>query len=114
MLGIDQRQTGAEALLVLTGHVTTDSSPEFRTRLLALLREEHPHQLTVDLEGVSYIDTSGLVTLIEALKIARHRGTTLTVKGLHGPIVHLLQVTGLLRLFEANGETNALSSSGSR
>ena len=114
MLGIDQRQTGAEALLVLTGHVTTDSSPEFRTRLLALLREEHPHQLTVDLEGVSYIDTSGLVTLIEALKIARHRGTTLTVKGLHGPILHLLQVTGLLRLFEPNGETNALLSSGSR
>ena len=112
MLDIDRRQAGDEALLVLTGHLTIDSSPEFRTRLLGLLREDHPHQLTVDLDGVPYIDSSGLVTLIEALRIARHRGTTLAVKGLHGPIVHLLQVTGLLKLFEPNGETNALSSSG--
>lgn len=114
MLDIDQRQTGVEAVLVLTGHLTIDSSPEFRTRLLALLRKEHTHKVTIDLVAVPYIDSSGLVTLIEALKVARHRGTTLTVTGLQGPIMHLLQVTGLLRLFGANGEPSALSSSGSR
>lgn len=114
MLKIDQRQTGTEALLVLSGYLTIDSSPEFRTRLLASLRAEDTRELTVDLEAVPYIDSSGLVTLIEALKIAQSHRTTLRVKGLHGPIMHLLQVTGLLRLFEANGETNALSSAGSQ
>ena len=38
----------------------------------------------VDLTDVPYIDSSGLATLIEGLKIARNRQTSLCLQGLQG------------------------------
>lgn len=103
MLGIDVSQTGLNVRLALTGRLTIDSSPELRTRLLGVLRQEPAPSVSVDLEQVAYIDSSGLVTLIEALKVAHTRRTTLTVEGLQGRILRILQTTGLLDLFDANG-----------
>ena len=110
MLAIDVSQIGAEVQLSLSGRLTIDSSPEFRTRLLSVLRQEPPPAITVDLERVAYIDSSGVVTLIEALKISRSHRTTLSVKGLQGRIARLLRVTGLLDLFDANGKETAPAS----
>lgn len=107
VLSIDVSQTDAGVRLSLSGRLTIDSSPEFRTRLLGVLHQEPSPATTVDLERVSFIDSSGIVTLIEALKIARGLRTTLTVKGLQGPIVRVLRVTGLLDLFEGNGKATA-------
>lgn len=95
-----QGQEGA--LVHLNGRVNIDSSPGLRDRLLALLQGEHPEALTVDLAEVPYIDLSGIATLIEALKIARNHQTTLHLRGLHGPLLHVLQVTGVLSLFEGS------------
>jgi anti-sigma B factor antagonist len=107
VLTIDVSRTGAEVRVSLSGRLTIDSSPELRTHLLAVLHQEPPPAITVDMERVAYMDSSGLVTLIEALKIARSLRTTLTVKGLKGPIVRVLRTTGLLDLFEPNGTTTA-------
>ena len=112
MLAIDVSQTGAGTQISLSGRLTIDSSPEFRTRLLAVLHQEpKPGAITVDLERVSYMDSSGLVTLIEGLKIARSLQTTLTVTRLQGKIVRILRAIGLFDLFEANGTTTVPVSS---
>jgi anti-anti-sigma factor len=61
----------------------------------------------VDLSEAPYIDLSGIATLIEALKIAGNRKTTLRLRGMHGPFLHLLEVTGLMPLFEGAGQPTA-------
>jgi anti-sigma B factor antagonist len=94
-------------VVYLRGHLSIDSSPDLRDQLLAILRDQPPKSLIVDLTQISYIDASGIATLLEALKIARNRQTALCLQGLQGPVVHLFQVTGLLALFEANGYGNA-------
>jgi anti-sigma B factor antagonist len=91
----------------LRGLLNFDSSPDFRDQLLAILREQSPKVLIVDLTQVSYIDSSGIATLLEALKIARTCQTTLCLQGLQGRVVHLFEVTGLSTLFEASGDGNA-------
>jgi anti-sigma B factor antagonist len=63
----------------------------------------------VDLTEVSYMDASGIATLVEGLKTARNRQTTLSLKGLQGRVRHLFEVTGLLTLFETSGRRNASS-----
>ncbi|HME35659.1 MAG TPA: STAS domain-containing protein [Candidatus Sulfotelmatobacter sp.] len=108
MLGIDLTQSGAEAVLSLSGRITVDSSPQLRNQLLAILHGEMPETVTVNLAGVPYLDFSGIATLIEALKIARHRNKTLVLQGLQGPIAHLLQISGLLALFQT-GNVSARS-----
>ena len=89
--------------LCLQGRLNIDSSPCFRDRLLAMLREQSAKAVIVDLAAVSYIDASGIATLLEGLKIARHHQSKLCLQGLHDRVVHLFEVTGVLALFEANG-----------
>lgn len=92
---------GNDALVRLSGRIDVDSSPELRDRLQAILSEESSRRtVTVDLSGVLYIETSGVATLIEALRIARHQQTNLRLQGLSGAGLRLFEVTGVLDLFE--------------
>ena len=114
--GSDGLQITAErgeqrTVLCLQGRLNIDSSPGFRDRLLAMLREQSRQAVIVDLAAVSYVDGSGIATLLEALKVARNRQTKLCLQGLQGPVVHLFEVTGVLALFEANGCKSASSGS---
>jgi anti-sigma B factor antagonist len=101
-LEISVDQLGNGAIVRPSGRINVDCSPDLRDRLLAMLSSEPlPRAITVDLSGVSYIETSGIATLIEALKIARHRQVTFCLQGLGGPVLRLFEVTGVLSLFEA-------------
>jgi anti-sigma B factor antagonist len=94
----------AEGVLVhLHGRLGIDSSPDLRAQLLITLKNDAPETVIVDLTEVSYIDTSGVATLLESLKIARSQHTTLCLKGLQGRVVRLFEATGLIHLFEADG-----------
>jgi len=90
-------------LLRLRGRLNIDSSPEFRDRLLATLRAESQKFVVVDFAEVVYMDTSGLATLIEGLKVARNCRSKLCVEGLQGRLLHLFEVTGVLSLFDVSG-----------
>ena len=92
-----------EVLVRLNGRTTVDSSPDLRNRLLQMFDEEPlPRNVTVELTGVAFIEASGIATLIEALKIARHRQMTFCLQGLGGSVLRLFEVTGVLALFKAS------------
>jgi anti-anti-sigma factor len=91
------------ALVSLGGRLTIDSSPELRNQLLAVLYGETLKSLVIDLSDVPYVDLSGVATLLETLRIARSRKTGLQLRGLHDRPSYLLEVTGLLSLFETSG-----------
>ena len=90
-------------LVSLGGRLTIDSSPELRNQLLAVLYGETLKSLFIDLSDVPYVDLSGVATLLETLRIARSRKTGLQLRGLHDRPSYLLEVTGLLSLFETSG-----------
>ena len=98
---VENRDGGS--LLRLRGRLNIDSSPQFRDRLLATLRAESQKLVVVDFADVVYIDSSGLATLIEGLKVAHNRQSKLCVQALQGRLLHLFEVTGVLSLFEAIG-----------
>jgi len=91
------------ALVSLAGRLTIDSSPELRNQLLAVLYGETLKSLIIDLSEVPYVDLSGVATLLETLRVARGRNTNLLLQGLHDRPSYLLEVTGLLSLFETSG-----------
>ena len=94
---------GSDALVRLNGRIDVDSSPDLRDCLLDIMSEEPlPRSITVDLAAVPYIETSGIATLVEALRIARHRQMTFCLQGLGGSVLRLFEVTGVLALFEAS------------
>jgi len=108
-------QVGKDAMVRLNGRIDVDSSPDLRDRLRALLSEEAlPETIIVDLTGVPYIETSGIATLIEALRTARHHQINFRLQGLSGAVLRLFEVTGVLALFKASGsEQSGSEQSGS-
>ena len=100
------------ALASLYGRVDIDSSPAVRGRLLALLGAPHARTVSIDLSGVTHIDSSGVATLIEALRIARSHNTEVRLQGLEGRLLRLFQSTGILSLF--NGSTRTHTETGSK
>jgi anti-sigma B factor antagonist len=90
-------------LVSLGGRLTIDSSPELRNQLLAVLYGETLENLIIDLSDVPYMDLSGVATLLETLRLARSRKIGLQLRGLHDRPSYLLEVTGLLSLFETSG-----------
>lgn len=99
------------ALIRLNGRISIGSSPGLRNRLLQILDRESLSTLTIDLTAVTYIDLSGVATLVEALKISRRRKSLLQLRGLRDRPRYLLEVTGLIGLFETNGRINDSSAS---
>ena len=99
---IEIADTDNGVLALLQGRIDIDSSPAVRERLLELLRARHPKTVIIDLSGVAHIDSSGIATLIEALKVARNCDTDLTLRGLHDRVLRLFEATGILSLFNKN------------
>jgi len=87
------------ALASFYGRIDIDSSPAVRDQLIAFLHAPHPRTVSIDLSGVTHIDSSGVATLIEALKIARNCKTELRLQGLRDRLNHLFEATGILSLF---------------
>ena len=72
-----------------------------RSTIAILAERPSLRVITVDLAGVPYIETSGIATLVEALRIGRHRQTIVCLQGLSGSVLRLFEVAGVLPLFEA-------------
>jgi anti-sigma B factor antagonist len=102
-LGITVDHGEERAFVRLHGRLVIDSSPDLRDRLLVMLEGQPPKTIIVDLTEVSYMDDSGIATLLEALKVARNRQVTLCLKGLQGRMARLFEVTGLQAVFETDG-----------
>ena len=103
-LEITVENSGVNVLVHVSGRINVDSSPDLRDCLLAILSAEPlPRAITMDLAGVPYIETSGIATLIEALRIAGHHQTGFYLQGLDGSVLRLFEVTGTLALFDPGG-----------
>ena len=101
--------SGADTIVRLKGRIDVESSPDVRDRLRAiLLNDLPPHVVYVDLGGVTSIEASGIATLIEALKVARHRGIRFQLQG-HGSVLQLFESAGLLALFDKSSDGNGVS-----
>lgn len=88
--------------VAIQGRVTIENSGEMRKALSNALGAK-PASVSVDLSAVSYIDTSGLATLVEAAGLAYKQGTRLILGGIHDQPRYLFEITHLDRLFEMAG-----------
>ena len=89
--------------VIVAGRVTVDSSPSLRSALLELLRRNATPVIAIDVSGVSYVDMSGIATLLEALKAAREGSVKLRLAGLGGQSKILAEVAQLATIFRAWG-----------
>lgn len=84
-------------LVALTGEIDLETSREARKVLLDAVGHGKP--LLVDLAGVSYIDSSGVASLVEALQNAKKAGQTFGLVAVSESALRVLQLARLDKIF---------------
>lgn len=81
-------------IVSIYGELDVATAPTLRERLIALVGEGS-HKLILDLEGVDFLDSTGLGTIISALKRVRTHGGDMRLVSTQPRIKRLFDITGL-------------------
>ncbi len=85
-------------VLDVGGEVDVYSAPMLRDRITGLV-ERGQYQLVVDLDGVQFLDSSGLGVLVAGLTQARARGGDLRLVCTQNRLLVPFRITGLDQVF---------------
>jgi len=102
-LTVETLRGRSESTVRVSGRVVIETSPRLRAVLRDLIHQRVSPVLVLDVSGVSYLDTSGVATLLEASHLGRARAVRLRLVGLSGEPKILAQVTEMDRIFLALG-----------
>ena len=91
-----RRKQGA-SVVAFTGEVDLESSPAAREILLKCL--ESTSKVIVDLSEVTYIDSSGVASLVEALQAAKKNGSQFSLAATSEPTRRVLELARLDKVF---------------
>lgn len=87
------------ARVAVRGEIDIASSEELRSALLSLA-DQGVRQVTIDMAGLDFIDSTGLGALIRVLKHYRAEGGDLKLAAPTKPVAKVLEITALDHLFE--------------
>lgn len=93
-------------VLPLEGEIDLHVSPRIATALGAMV-EEKPKKLVVDLSKVSYIDSSGLAVLIEAMQNVEGYGGHFALAGLQENVRPIFEIARLDQVFHIYDDVDA-------
>ena len=110
-MGYEVRAEGDTTIVELSGDVDLDSSPKVRSVLLESVGNKRG--VLVDMSAVSYIDSSGIASLVEAYQSARRGGTTFALVAVSDAAMRVLQLARLDQVFSIHASlTEALGDGG--
>jgi len=98
-LTIGTTQSSDGSLIRVVGEVDLYSSPELRKAILKAVPSAEGG-LAIDLAGVTYIDSSGVATLVEGLRSAREHGTGFALVSPSPAVMQVLELARLDSVFE--------------
>ena len=108
MVKISTRRIGTSTVVDISGDIDLAHSGEVRRAVLTEFRENRAPKVILNLQDVNYIDSSGVASLVEALKASRDLGARLILFGLSPIAYEVLQLSKLLKVFEIY-DTEALA-----
>jgi anti-sigma B factor antagonist len=96
---LEVRRIDRDAVIRLAGRLDINTSPDLRKAALTVCGRGRCSKLTIDFTNVSFIDTSGLATLLDIAAAAHDQSMRLTLSGVDGKVRYLLDVNGLTGFF---------------
>jgi len=84
-------------MLVLSGEIDLNDSPVLRETILASLEDGKP--LLIDMQEVSYIDSSGIASLVEGFQKAKKIDLHYGLLSISSPAMQVLTITRLDKIF---------------
>ena len=97
LLRVDSSAEADTATITAAGEIDLATVTSLRDAITRAMQQGARH-LTVDLDEVTYLDSSGLGTLIGAHKRLVSSGGTLTIRCAQARVLRLLTITGVDRV----------------
>jgi anti-sigma B factor antagonist len=97
---ISARRMEKVTIFDISGNIDLSQSPEVRKVLLKEMREASVPRVMLNLSDVNYIDSSGIASLVEGLKLSRELNSRFILFGLSTNAREVLQISRLLSFFE--------------
>lgn len=98
-MNIKEERSNDVVICVLEGEVNINTSLELRKTFDGIIKA-NAKKVLVDFSGVSYIDSSGLATLIEMFQRLKKTGGMLRFSNMSEKIRNVFEITKLHKLFE--------------
>jgi len=92
-------------IIALKGEVDLESSPAARKLLLESI--DDANRVLVDLSGVTYIDSSGVASLVEALQTSKKNGKGFALAAASEPTRRVLELARLDKVFTIHETVDA-------
>lgn len=87
------------------------TAPKLRERLAELV-SEGSHRIVVDLEGVEFMDSTGLGSLVAGLKRVKEHDGTLALVCTREQVLKVLNITGLDKVFPLHSTVEEATAAG--
>ena len=97
-MDIDVKSLGEIPVIFLTGEVDIYNTPAFRNALLKAI-DESTGNVAVSLEKVTYIDSTGIGTLLFALNKLKKKSKTLLLYKVSPTVGKVMQYSNLTKIF---------------
>lgn len=97
-LVLETTDHGDLTVVSVKGEVDLYSAPGLKERVADLVSSGRT-RLAIDLAGVEFMDSTGLGVLIGGLKRCKEAGGSLALVGPREPVVKVLAITGLDKVF---------------
>ena len=94
----ETRQVGSTTMVVPAGEVDLQRAPGLYQELMTVCREKPP-RLVIDLREVSYMDSSGVSTLVEVFRSVNAYGGTLVLLSPTDRVRGMFQIAKLDQFF---------------
>ncbi len=98
-LHIEITREDKTATVVVKGDVTIQTSPELRAKLKPLFASDVT-RIDVKLDGVDFMDSSGIATLVEGLQWSKASGGKFVLSGLTETVRDVFELAKLDTVFE--------------
>lgn len=95
---LDSRPEGGWTVIDVKGEVDVYTAPKLREKLVDLV-SQGSHQIVVNLEGVEFLDSTGLGVLVGGLKRVKSHDGTLALVCTKAKILKVFSITGLSKVF---------------
>ncbi len=97
-LTLESREEGDRTVVAVGGEIDVYTAPKLREQLVDLVNDGRYH-LVVDMEGVEFLDSTGLGVLVGGLKRVRAHDGSLRLVCTQERILKIFRITGLTKVF---------------
>lgn len=99
------KEEQGKIVIALTGDIDLENAGEVRKALLNNLKQKK--DLLIDLSAVTYIDSSGIASLVEGLQVARKQKSELSLVSVSPRALRVLELARLDKVFAIHADVAA-------